>query len=78
MYPVVVAVLVLAVSAEGFYLPGLAPVNYCQKGMFEESKCQVRSRCPVCVAGAGACLGLIRASLIWFDKKVFIRFSELF
>ncbi|MPC24350.1 Transmembrane 9 superfamily member 2 [Portunus trituberculatus] len=40
MYPVVVAVLVLVVSAQGFYLPGLAPVNYCQKGMFEESKCQ--------------------------------------
>lgn len=32
---------VLAVgAAQGFYLPGLAPVNYCLKGVMDENKCQ--------------------------------------
>lgn len=31
---------VLVVS-QAFYLPGLAPVNYCKKGNDEEAKCQV-------------------------------------
>lgn len=60
MYPVVVAVLGVVVSAQGFYLPGLAPVNYCQKGMFEESKCQVRCRWSVCGQPGGlVCVGLL-------------------
>lgn len=33
---------VLAVGAvQGFYLPGLAPVNYCLRGVVDENKCQV-------------------------------------
>lgn len=36
-----VAAALVVGAAQAFYLPGLAPVNYCQKGTVDEKKCQV-------------------------------------
>lgn len=41
MYQVVLVAAVLVGAGQAFYLPGLAPVNYCQQGIVDDNKCQV-------------------------------------